>query len=170
MTQRKVTFDLLFHHTPHPHVPKNPNTTHKAEQAASGINTKIAVWLTRTVGTMSTAYLFVILAIIGLLAILGLLSPMVALLVAWTSQTLIQLVLLPVIMVGQNVLSRKQEIQADAQFNDVEATLHNISQVMQHLSAQDVEILKQSESIATLATAVDKLIKRVDQATGRGAA
>ena len=104
---------VLFHHEPHQHQPRNVNLLHEAENAAAGINTRIAVALTKSVGTMWTAYSFVVLAVIGLLAILGLLNPIVALLVAWTSQTLIQLVLLPIIMVGQNVLGRKTELQAD---------------------------------------------------------
>jgi hypothetical protein len=46
----------------------------------------VAVALTKGVGTMWTAYAFVMLAFIGLFAILGLLNPIVALLVAWASQ------------------------------------------------------------------------------------
>src|SRR5438552_2551730 len=100
----------LFHHEPHQHQPRNVNLLHQAEKAAAGINTRIAVGLTKGVGTMWTAYGFVVLAVIGLFAILGLLNTTVATLVAWTSQTLIQLVLLPIIMVGQNVLGRKSEL------------------------------------------------------------
>lgn len=141
---------MLFQHAPHPNTPHNPNEIHRLEQAAEGINTKIAVTLTKSVGTMWTAYTFVVLAIIGLFAILGVLSPLVALLVAWTSQTLIQLVLLPVIMVGQNVLSRKQEIQSEEQFNTTIKTYHDIEQIMLHLSAQDAELLKQTHMIIHL--------------------
>lgn len=162
--------ERLFSHVPHGHKPRNPNHIHAQEQRQAGFNTRLAVFLTRTVGTMQTAYLFVVLAIVGLFAILGVFLPVVALLVAWCSQTLIQLVLLPVIMVGQNVLSRKQEIQADAQFADVERSYHDIEQIMLHLDAQDETLLKQEQSIAALAIAVEKLIKRVDRATGRDAA
>jgi uncharacterized membrane protein len=139
----------LFRHTPHLHQIRNVNLLHKAEQAAEGANTKIAIALTQTVGTMWTAYTFVLLAVIGLFAILGWLDPVVALLVAWTSQTLIQLVLLPVIMVGQNVLGRKSELQADEQFNTTMSTYHDIEQIMQHLSAQDEELLKHTEHLST---------------------
>ena len=66
---------------------------------------------------MWTAYTFMALAVVGLMAILGLLSPIVALLVVWISQTFLQLTLLPIIMVGQNVLGRKSELQAEEQFN-----------------------------------------------------
>ncbi len=99
---------------------------------------------------MWTAYTFVVLAIIGLFAILGLLSPIVALLVAWTSQTLIQLVLLPIIMVGQNVLGRKTELQADEQFRTTMSTYHDIEQIMLHLSAQDAELLRQAKMLIHL--------------------
>ena len=60
------------------HTPRNVNRVHEAEIAAAGFNTQLAVWLTEHVGTMWTAYGFAVLAIIGLFAILGLLSPLVA--------------------------------------------------------------------------------------------
>lgn len=142
--------DSLFHYTPHPHQPRNINVVHAAEQKAAGINTSIAVGLTKSVGSMWTAYSFTVLAVIGLFAILGLLSPIVALLVAWTSQTLIQLVLLPVIMVGQNVLGHKQELQADEQYETTMKTYHDIEEIMKHLSAQDEEILQQTRMLIHL--------------------
>lgn len=138
----------LFHRTKHPHVPRNVNDVHAEEQKS--LNARIAVILTRNVGSMWTAYSFVVLAIVGLLAILGLLSPVVALLVAWTSQTFIQLVLLPVIMVGQNVLNRKQELQADELFQTTIKDDHNIEQMMLHLQAQDAELLKQTQMLMNL--------------------
>src|SRR5713226_2473537 len=141
---------VLFEQTIHPHVPRNVNLVYKAEQAAAGFNTRFAVGLTQRVGTMWTAYTFAVLAIIGLLAILGVLTPLVALLVSWVSQTFIQLVLLPIIMVGQNVLGRKSELQADEQFNTTQKSYHDIEQMMQHLAAQDEEILKQSHMIIHL--------------------
>ena len=144
------TTSALFHHEPHQHQPRNANALHNAERAAEGFNTKIAIALTNKVGTMWTAYIFTLLAIIGLFAILGLLNPIVVLLVAWTSQTLIQLVLLPVIMVGQNVLGRKAEIQSDEQFRTTMSTYHDIEQIMQHLSAQDSELLRHARMIEHL--------------------
>jgi len=148
MLQRR--FGVLFHHDPHRHVPVNVNAVQKEEQEEGGFNTLLAVWLTQHVGSMWTAYTFVILAVIGLFAILGLLSPIVALLVAWTSQTLIQLVLLPVIMVGQNVLGRKSELLAEEQFKTTMSTYHDIEEIMKHLSAQDSELLHQTKMLIHL--------------------
>jgi uncharacterized membrane protein len=140
----------LFEHKIHEHKPQNVNLLHAHEQRAGGLNTKIALALTKSVGSMQTAYLFTVLALIGLLGILGILNPLVALLVAWTSQTLIQLVLLPVIMVGQNVLGRRSELQADEQFDTTQKSYSDIEQIMKHLEAQDEELLKQTSILLDL--------------------
>src|SRR5260370_16898256 len=91
---------------------------------------------------MWTAYIFTVLAIIGLFGLLGWLNPFTFLLAAWVSQQFLQLVLLPVIMVGQNVLGRKAELLADEQFRTTMSTYHDIEEIMQHLSAQDAELLR----------------------------
>ncbi len=53
-------------------------------------------------------------------------------------------------MVGQNVLGRKSELQADEQFNTTQKSYHDIEQIMQHLSAQDDKILEQTRMIIHL--------------------
>ena len=143
----------LFQHNPFPHKPHNVNVQHKAEQEASGVNMRIAVGLTKSVGTMWTAYSFAVLAIVGLLAILGWLPPIVALLVVWASQTFIQLVMLPILSVGQNVLGRHAELMAEEQFNTTMNTYHGIEEIMQHLSAQDAEILRHTKMLIHLLSA-----------------
>ena len=140
-------------HNPFPHKPRNVNVLHKAELEASGVNTRIAVGLTKSVGTMWTAYSFAVLAIIGLLAILGWLPPLVALLVVWASQTFIQLVMLPILSVGQNVLGRHAELMAEEQFNTTMNTYHHIEEIMQHLSDQDAELLKHTKMLIHLLSA-----------------
>ncbi len=52
-----------------------------------------------------------------------------------------------VLAFGQQVLSRKAEIQADQQFKDVENSYRDIEQIMRHLSSQDEELLRQSEML-----------------------
>ncbi len=137
----------LFHHEPRQHKPRNANLLHDAEKAAASLNQKIAIGLTQGVGTMLCAYVFAVLAVLGFP---GLFGPEVAGLVSWASQTFIQLTMLSVIMVGQAVLGRKQEIQADEQFNTTVNTYHDIEQIMEHLIAQDNEILRQSRMIIHL--------------------
>src|SRR6266566_428005 len=152
-TQLTHQLTSLFQHTPFLHKPRNVNVQHKAEQEASGVNMRIAVGLTKSVGTMWTAYSFAVLAITGLLAILGWLPPVVALLVAWLSQTFLQLVFLPILSVGQNVLGRHAELMAEEQFNTTINSYHAIEEIMQHLSAQDAELLKHTKMLIHLLSA-----------------
>jgi hypothetical protein len=74
-----------------------------------GINAKIAVFLTNIVGSMWCAYVFAIIAIIGLPAAL---RPGGEGIIAWIAQTFLQLVLLSVIMVGQNVQSVAGDVRS----------------------------------------------------------
>ena len=73
----------------------------------SGVNERVALWLTAKVGTMWAAYAFTALALVSAPAALT--SGSLVVIVAWLSQALLQLVLLPVIMVGQDVQSRATE-------------------------------------------------------------
>jgi len=90
-------------------------------------NNKLALKITNSVGSMWSAYLFAILSLFSLPAILVLVSPSLRhdfpkwiiaasliTLIAWVSQNFLQLVLLPVIMVGQNVIQGHQEAKADS--------------------------------------------------------
>jgi hypothetical protein len=119
---------------------------HQAELAMAGINDKIAIALTRGVATMWCAYLFAILAILGFPGLGA--SPTQY--VQWVSQTFIQLVMLSVIMVGQKVLGRHQELQSDEQFNTTKKSHHDIEQIMLHLQAQDDELIAQSKMIKAI--------------------
>lgn len=131
----------LFEHKPHPHKPRNVNEVHAEE--LSGLNTKIALTLTRYVGSMWCAYVF---SGIGVGAVVGAITGniLLALIFGSISSNFLQLVLLPVIMVAQNVLNRKAELQADEQFNTTKMTLEYIRQMMEHLGKQDEELIKQS--------------------------
>lgn len=134
----------LYQHKQHPHKPVNINDKHKQEQ--SGINDRIAVVLTSSVGTMWCAYGFTILAILGFPGF----HATSAQWVQWISQTFIQLVMLSVIMVGQKVIGRHQEIQSDEQFSTTQKIYHDIEQIIQHQSAQDKELLIQSKILGDI--------------------
>src|SRR5260370_17137238 len=89
------------------HVPRLVLSHHVHEQVlGSGpvgkFNTWLAVKITKTVGTMWIAYLFAAIALISLPAALR--TGDVIIIVAWIAQTFFQLVLLPIIIVGQNVI------------------------------------------------------------------
>jgi hypothetical protein len=76
---------------------------------ADGVNAKIAVFLTNIVGTMWCAYVFAVIALIGLPPAL---RPGGEGIIAWIAQTFLQLVLLSVIMVGQNVQSEASDVRS----------------------------------------------------------
>jgi len=86
-------------------------------QQVDGMNAKIAVFITSVVGTMWCAYIFTIISLLGLPAAL---KPGGEGIIAWIAQTFLQLVLLSVIMVGQNVQSMAADARASKTFDDAE--------------------------------------------------
>jgi hypothetical protein len=84
-------------------------------ERADGINAKIAVFLTNIVGSMWCAYVFAIIALIGLPPAL---KPGGEGIIAWIAQTFLQLVLLSVIMVGQNVQSVASDVRSQHTYDD----------------------------------------------------
>jgi hypothetical protein len=58
------------------------------------------------------------------------------------AQTFLQLVLLSIIMVGQNVQAAAADKRAEATFHDASATLHEMAHVQGHLAAQDELLTK----------------------------
>jgi hypothetical protein len=92
-------------------------------KVADGINAKIAVFLTNIVGSMWCAYVFAIIAFIGLPAAL---RPGGEGIIAWIAQTFLQLVLLSVIMVGQNVQAEAGDMRSKNTYDDVVAILDRL--------------------------------------------
>ena len=80
-----------------------------------GLNAKIAVFLTNIVGSMWCAYAFAIIAFFGLPAAL---RPGGEGIISWIAQTFLQLVLLSVIMVGQNVQAEAGDIRSQHTYDD----------------------------------------------------
>ncbi len=76
-----------------------------------GLNRSLAVWITDKVGSMWAAYLFVAIALISLPAALA--SRNVLIIVSWIAQTFFQLVLLPVILVGQGVAQAHSDARSE---------------------------------------------------------
>jgi uncharacterized membrane protein len=74
---------------------------------------KLALAITKGVGSMYCAYIF---AAIALISLPDAIHSGKAALVSWVAQTFLQLVLLSIIMVGQNVSSKHSELRADADY------------------------------------------------------
>ena len=112
----------------------------KKDSPIARLNTWVAVKVTKGVGTMWCAYAFAALAIVSLPAAIASGNPV--LIVSWISQTFLQLVLLSIIIVGQNVLAAASDKRAEATYEDADAVLHTALQIQDHLLAQDLELEK----------------------------
>jgi hypothetical protein len=75
--------------------------------SVNSFNTKLAAKITSGVATMWCAYIFAGIALVSLPAALK--SGNLIVIVSWIAQTFLQLVLLSIIMVGQNVASASVE-------------------------------------------------------------
>lgn len=139
---------ISFQHVPHPHIANRKKSgPPKTSDESVGPNGKIALVLTTVVGTMWCAYVFAALALVALPSALK--DGSVLALVQWISQTFIQLVMLSVIMVGQNILGRASDKRAEMTYKDADATFHEAEQIQAHLIEQD----------AAINTMLDKIIK-----------
>jgi len=104
---------------------------------------------------MWTAYLFTVICFIGLGAILGWLPNTLYWIIMWLTSSFLSLTILPIIMVGQNILGRKSEMQADEQFKTTQKTYHDIEETGKHLSAQDDELLSRRNCYSSCANMTD---------------
>ncbi|HEV7937497.1 MAG TPA: hypothetical protein VGP18_05675 [Solirubrobacteraceae bacterium] len=120
----------------------SPRVLKEAMGEAEGFNAKFAVLITRLVGTMWCAYLFAAIALIGLGPAL---KPGGEGIVAWIAQTFLQLVLLSVIMVGQNVQSLAADARSANTFKDAEEILDRLDT---HTQGGLKEILDRLDEIA----------------------
>jgi hypothetical protein len=98
-------------------------------------NKKVAVAITQYVGTMTCFWMFCVLALCSLPSVLSgfsvfhgtfpawMVKISIIALVAWIAQTFLQLVLLPSIMVGQNLQNDAADARSSKTFEDVETVL-----------------------------------------------
>ena len=130
----------------HPFVTHPRELLKKDLKGISKINYKIAVKITNAVGTMWCAYAFLLLDIVMLPPVIAANSIMVW--VTYIAQTVLQLVLLPIIMVGQNVIQSQNESKADSDHKTLTylATLQD--EQMQELKNQ-TEILVRLEELSS---------------------
>ena len=138
----------IFEYVPHPHVEQRkeagPPTVAAAAARVHGpgrlsrINSRVGLKVTVVVGTMWCAYLFTLLALVSAPAAFT--SGNSLIIIAWIAQTFLQLVLLPIIIVGQNVQAAAADARAEATYQDAAAVLEEAKQIQAHLSAQDAAI------------------------------
>jgi hypothetical protein len=129
----------VFEHIPHPHTREmlagSAPAPPKVDDERVGLNGRLGLFVTTIVGTMWAAYLFTLLALVSFPSAIR--SGSSIIIVAWIAQTFLQLVLLPIIIVGQNIQAKAADKRADQTYKDAEAILHECMQIQAHLAAQD---------------------------------
>jgi uncharacterized membrane protein len=113
------------------------------ERRENQFNEWLAVKITGIVGTMWCAYAFAGLALISLPAAI---RGGTATLISWIAQTFLQLVLLSIIMVGQNIASKKSDRQLEQTYKDSEELL-KISGAMRELLEKNTELTREIHEV-----------------------
>jgi hypothetical protein len=130
------------------------------------LNKKLALIITNNIGTMSCFWLFCVISLSSLLAVLyaahiiGTVGFLTAngfiLCVSWISQNFIQLVLLPALMVGQNLQNEAADARAAKTFEDVEdarqSLMHVIDLLDCHTQGGVHDLLQAIQSLKTVAS------------------
>jgi uncharacterized membrane protein len=129
------------------------------ERGIKKLNRKIGIGITNVVATMWCAYAFALLALVSLPqavhdSFTGGFHPLP--IITWIAQTFLQLVLLSIILYGQNMQSERADARAEATFRntkDAESRLEDILKGISqrgeenaHMEGQNNEILKALEA------------------------
>jgi hypothetical protein len=112
------------------------------------LNARFGLRITLVVGTMWCAYIF---TIIALFALPSAIKQGTYFIVVWLSSSFLQLVLLPIIIVGQNIQAAAADKRAEETYKDAEAVLKEASEIQEHLLAQD-------EAISNILDRIEKLV------------
>ena len=144
--QHRAAMDVA-RDAPTQHVPRHV-TSHEVRTRIMGagamgqFNNRLAVAITRGVGTMWAAYLFVLIALVSFpQALHAFLQGDTVTGITWLSQSFLQLVLLPIIIVGQNVISASQDARAETDHETLTA-LHTINVRQLALLEQQHKVLQ----------------------------
>ncbi len=116
------------------------------------LNAILGLKITTIVGTMWAAYLF---TAIALFALPSAIRQGTYFVVVWLSSSFLQLVLLPIIIVGQNIQAKAADERADATYRDADAILKEALKIQEHLEVQDTKLLHLIEKMAKLEAALE---------------
>lgn len=112
-------------------------------------NNRFGLRITLVIGTMWAAYIF---TIIALFALPDAMKQGTYYVIVWLSSSFLQLVLLPIIIVGQNIQARAADERSEDTYKDAEAVLKESEEIQKHLLAQDEamsNILDRLEELTT---------------------
>lgn len=153
----------LFQHIPHPRIAERKHDRPvKVKDESVGINGHVALIITAVVGTMWCAYAFTAISLVSLPSALK--TGSLITIIGWIAQTFIQLVLLPIIIVGQNIQGKASDKRSEQTYKDAEAILSECLQLQQHLQAQDTVLDDVVAHVKQHHEELQRLAKRVGPA------
>jgi hypothetical protein len=132
---------------------------HATERGVTKFNRKVGLAVTSAVATMWCAYIFALIALISLPQAIsdsfagGTFHALP--IITWIAQTFLQLVLLAVILYGQNLQSEKADARA-------EATFRNTKDAEERLAALLTAIEKRGEENARMEGQNNEILKRLE--------
>ena len=135
-----------------PRLVKSHHVHHRVHGAGAlgQLNQKLALFITKNVGTMWCAYVFSVIGVSGIVAALTQNTTLV-LLIGAVSGYFLQLVLLPVIIVGQNVQAESSDARAEADHETLNA-LHQLNVQQSDLLETQTRELQMLRKLFTAST------------------
>lgn len=136
------------------HKPQDVNQKH---QQGLGTQDRIALGITTAIGTMYAVYVFaLVMAGWMIWQVTFTATPFDPYPFAFLlfMGNIVQLLLMPLIMVGQNIQNRHAEIRATEEYQTTMSSYHDIEHILTHLDAQDRALRKQTKLL-------DDLVKKL---------
>jgi uncharacterized membrane protein len=153
---------IEFVHHPHPHTEQRRlQPPPKVADQHIGVNGRIGAAITRSVGTMWAVYLAVVVMVAWMILAgstwgpLHKIDPYPFAFLLFLGN-IVQLLLMFVIMVGQQVLGAASDKRAVVTYQDAEAILHECLQMQEHLTAQDGALERTLERLEHLEASMRK--------------
>jgi uncharacterized membrane protein len=155
-----ATIDFVHH--PHPHTEQRKlQPPPKVSDEHVGVNGRLGAAITRRVGTMWAFYIAAV-TMAAWIVLAGFawgplhkVDPYPFAFLLFLGN-IVQLLLMFVIMVGQQVLGAASDKRAIVTYQDAEAILHECLQMQEHLSAQDAALEHVIERLERLEVRMDR--------------
>ncbi len=126
-------------HKPRLVLTQHAHKTVHGDSAMGRFNTQVAVKITKSVGSMWCAYVFAVIALISLPSAIQ--SGNSIIIIGWIAQTFLQLVLLPIIIVGQNVQAAASDARAESDHETL-ISIHTLTSEVHTIAEQQSKILE----------------------------
>lgn len=148
------------------------------ERGVAKLNRRIGITITDAVATMWCAYLFALIALVSLPQALQSSFPhgfsfegfLPLPIVTWVAQTFLQLVLLSIILYGQNLQSEKADARAEATFRNTNDAETRLAEILAGIAARGEENARMEEQNNEILKRLEVVVRPSTGAQGASAA